>query len=264
MLYTGTVSPANEWGYEVAVAAGKVTAVSANKPGMAIPAGGFVLSGHGSSADWLVANAPMGATVTSPVSGPPPPPPPGPPAPCSAGYMRLTFDDGPTRDTTTQILNTLKARNIKATFFVVGEAIEAWPQGIQLEKADGHRVANHTYNHPALTTLTAAEVALQFSRTSDLIARYTGSRPTEWRPPYEDWNVSVRDTATSQGMSMVLWDYPTDSNDWQGLTPQQITDRILAGAFNGATILMHDRIQNSATALPGLLDELTTRGYCFN
>jgi peptidoglycan/xylan/chitin deacetylase (PgdA/CDA1 family) len=178
--------------------------------------------------------------------------------------MRLTFDDGPKPDTTPQILDTLKVRGVKATFFVIGENIEAWPEGIQLELADGHKIGNHTYDHPHLTTLTHAAVATQFSRTSDLIEQYTGSRPTEWRPPYEDWNVSVRDIASSQGMSMVLWDYPTDSNDWQGLTPQQITNRILAGAADGRTILMHDRIQNTATALPGLLDQLISRGYCFN
>jgi peptidoglycan/xylan/chitin deacetylase (PgdA/CDA1 family) len=181
-----------------------------------------------------------------------------------AGYISLTFDDGPMPVTTPQILATLKARGVKATFFVVGRNIEAWPQGIQLEKADGHKVGNHTFDHPYLTQLSSTQVSTELSRTSGLIQQYTGSHPTEWRPPYGDWNASVRQIATNQGMSMNLWDDATDSNDWDGASAQLITDRVLAGAFDGATVLMHDWVQNTATALPGLLDGLTSRGYCFH
>lgn len=73
-----TTSPANEFGYEVSVVGGKVTAISDSKPGMAIPVGGYVLSGHGTEDDWLRANAPVGATVTLPGGTTPPPPPPAP------------------------------------------------------------------------------------------------------------------------------------------------------------------------------------------
>lgn len=94
-----TASPANQWGAEVAVVGGKVTVFNDRQvtgaPGLAIPEGGFVLSGHGASRDWLITNAKVGATVTSPGSGstpPPPPPPPPPPGECT-GFTGEYFNN---------------------------------------------------------------------------------------------------------------------------------------------------------------------------
>ncbi len=102
----------------------------------------------------------------------------------------------------------------------------------------------------------------ELSRTSEAIKSAAGVAPTEWRPPYEDWNKAVRDEATKQGMSMVLWDYETDSNDWQGLTKEQIVDKVVPNAKDGSIILMHDIRQNTLDALPLVLEGLNKKGLC--
>ncbi len=164
---------------------------------------------------------------------------------------------------TESILDTLARYGRRATFFVVGRSVQANPWLVQREVNEGHRVGNHTWDHPYLTQLTTAEVRSELTQASDAIEAATGTRPTEWRPPYGDWNSTVRSTASSVGLpTMTLWDTATDSNDWKGGTPQEIADRVVTNAFDGATVLMHDRIDNTAIALPLILDGLNSRGFC--
>jgi hypothetical protein len=142
-----TVSPANQWGYEVAVVNGKVTAVSAYKVGMAIPAGGYVLSGHGTEADWLEANAPVGATVTLPGGTQPPPTPtptptptPG-PAPTGAWqgqyWNNATLTGAPVLTRTDQAINFSWASTQGAGAGLDGTQDSArWTQSINFDAAD--------------------------------------------------------------------------------------------------------------------------------
>ena len=266
-----TASPANRWGAEASVLNSVVQAITdrqtTRQPGTAIPVGGSVLSGNGAARLWILANLRVGQPVTYQGSDTAPTPTPTPsPAPspgtCSAGYVRLTFDDGPDPVVTPQVLDTLRTYGAKATFFVMGQKVQARPDLVLRQQQEGHKVGNHTWDHPYLTRLTAAQQSAQLRDTSAAIVAAGAPSPVEWRPPYEDWNASVRDLATSLGMTMVLWNYETDSNDWQGGSPTVIRDRVVTNAHDGAIILMHDRIQNSATALPGILDGLAQKGLC--
>lgn len=266
VAYTGAAgasTPTNQWGAEVAVLAGQVTQIrdrqSTGAAAMPIPSGGFVLSGHGASRVWLLAHAVVGASASYGLIGQQQQPPPG---PCSAGYVRLTFDDGPDAVVTPQVLDTLKARGVKATFFVIGSKVADQAALVRREITDGHQVGNHTWDHPYLTQLTASEQTAELQMASAAIVAAGAPQPTLWRPPYEDWNSSVQALASSLGMTMVLWTYETDSNDWQGGTPEVIRDRIVTNAHDGDTVLMHDRIQNSATALPMILDGLAAKNMC--
>ena len=281
----GASAPTNQWGAEAAVLAGQITQIrdqqSTGAPAMPIPTGGFVLSGHGASRLWLLAQAGIGVPASYTTSGSPPPstPPTAPPSPasspapsatsappinrsCAGGYLRLTFDDGPDATVTPQVLDTLKSRGVRATFFVVGVNVAAQPGLVRREAAEGHQVGNHTWDHPYLTQLSVNDQTAEFTRDTDAIIAAGAPRPTQWRPPYEDWNSGVQALASSLGMTMVLWSYETDSNDWQGGSPEVIRDRILTNAHDGDTVLMHDRIQNSATALPMILDGLVTKNMC--
>ena len=268
VVYTraaGATSPANRWGAEVGVRGGAVIEIrdrqTTNAPAMPIPTDGYVLSGHGTSRAWLLSNAAL--DTPSSLADPTPGPTPGPtPSSCSAGYVRLTFDDGPHPDITPQILDTLRARGVAATFFVIGEYVAARPDLVRRETLEGHKVANHTWNHPYLTQLTAPQQQDQFRRTTDAIVAAGAPQPVEWRPPYEDWNVSVRDLAATLGMSMALWNYETDSNDWKGGSAETITNTVVGNAHDGAVILMHDRFQTTATALPAVLSGLAQKGLC--
>jgi peptidoglycan/xylan/chitin deacetylase (PgdA/CDA1 family) len=268
VVYTsasGGTSPANQWGAEASVSGGVVTALldrqSTGASGASIPAGGYVLSGHGSARYWLLANAPVGASVTLSGAGPPPPiTPHG--STCFAGQVRLTFDDGPNAVVTPQVLDTLKAWGIKATFFVVGQSVVQSPGLVAREASEGHQVGDHTWDHPYLTTMTPEQQRDELVRTQVAIVNAGAPSPTLWRPPYEDWNAAVRDLASSLGLTMTLWSYETDAWDWKGLSPQAIADRVVGNARAGDIVLMHDRIQNTATALPAVLDGLANKGLC--
>ena len=184
------------------------------------------------------------------------------PQPCAAGYVRLTFDDGPHRTATPDILDTLANRGVEATFFVTGEMTVARPEIVRRATKEGHRIGNHSWSHPELTTLDRAQVESQLRRTNEVIEQTTGIFPSEWRPPYGATNGFVEAAAQDVGLnSMVLW--TIDPRDWADPPATTIRDRVLQGVRPGGVVLLHDGTgQNTAAALPMILDGLRERGYC--
>jgi peptidoglycan/xylan/chitin deacetylase (PgdA/CDA1 family) len=133
--------------------------------------------------------------------------------PCAAGYVRLTFDDGPHRRAAPAILDTLEARGARATFFVVGSLAAARPGIVRRASTAGHGIGSHSWNHPDLTTLSREQVTWHLARTNTVIRQATGVSPTEWRPPYGASNVLVEAAARDVCLtSMVLW--TVDPRDW--------------------------------------------------
>jgi peptidoglycan/xylan/chitin deacetylase (PgdA/CDA1 family) len=181
---------------------------------------------------------------------------------CAAGYVRLTFDDGPHRTATPDILDTLADWGVEATFFVTGEMTAARPDIVRRASNEGHRIGNHSWSHPKLTTLDRAQVESQLRRTNDVIEQATGNAPSEWRPPYGATNHVVEAAAQDVGLSsMVLW--TVDPRDWADLPATTIRDRVLQGVRPGSIVLLHDGTgQNTPAALPMILDGLAERGYC--
>ncbi len=183
-------------------------------------------------------------------------------ASCTAGHVRLTFDDGPTPAATADVLDTLAAWGAPATFFVTGSMAAANPGLVRRAEAEGHRIGNHSWSHPDLTTLTRAQVASQLQRTSDVVQEITGETPTEWRPPYGKRDDGVRAAARDVGLdSMVLW--TVDPRDWADPPATTVRDRVLAAVHPDAVVLLHDATgANTPAALPMILDGLAARGYC--
>ena len=184
------------------------------------------------------------------------------PQPCAAGHVRLTFDDGPHRTATPDILDTLANRGVKATFFVTGERTVARPGIVRRATKEGHRIGNHSWSHPELTTLHRAQVESQLRRTNEIIEQTTGIFPSEWRPPYGATNGLVEAAAQDVGLnSMVLW--TIDPRDWADPPATTIRDRVLQGVRPGSVVLLHDGTgQNTPAALPMILDGLAEAGYC--
>lgn len=187
-------------------------------------------------------------------------PSPSPSGPCSAGYVRLTFDDGPTSDVTPQILAILKAKDVKATFFVLGSQATYFPNLVRQTVADGHAVANHTWTHARLTTLTAEQARSELTRTSDYLQQLTGRRPTEFRPPHRDTNASIVSLASSLGMAQVLWS--VDPEDWRFPGATTLVNSIVPLARDGSIILLHDANSSSAIGLGAVIDGLRAKGLC--
>jgi peptidoglycan/xylan/chitin deacetylase (PgdA/CDA1 family) len=181
---------------------------------------------------------------------------------CEAGYVRLTFDDGPNPAATPEILDTLSAYGVEATFFVVGEEAAAHPALVRRENREGHTVGNHSWDHPDLTTLTQAQVESELQRTDDAIEEAAGIVPTRWRPPYGATNATVETAALDVGLTSE-WLWTVDPRDWADPPATTVRDRVLQEVQPGGVILLHDGTgANTAEALPMILDGLADMGYC--
>ena len=182
--------------------------------------------------------------------------------PCAAGFVRLTFDDGPNRTATPDILDTLAARGVTATFFVVGQMAAAQPALVQRESQEGHVIGNHSWDHPDLTTLSRDRVESELQDTNDEIRQLTGTAPTQWRPPYGATNQAVEAVAADVGLtSMVLW--TVDPRDWADPPATTVRDRVLEAVRPDSIILLHDGTgANTPEALPMILSGLADLGYC--
>ncbi|MDB4652756.1 polysaccharide deacetylase family protein [Akkermansiaceae bacterium] len=177
-------------------------------------------------------------------------------------YVAMTFDDGPHPQNTPRLLDILRARNIKATFYVIGSNVDRYPHIVRRIVAEGHEVGNHTYTHRKLTSLNDSEVRKEMRRTEDAIVRAAAVKPRTMRPPYG--------ALLQRQRSLVFSDftYPTimwsvDPNDWKRPGPSVVRSRILGGAHNGAIILAHDLHAPTIDAMPGTFDGLLSKGYQF-
>jgi peptidoglycan/xylan/chitin deacetylase (PgdA/CDA1 family) len=184
------------------------------------------------------------------------------------GWMALTFDDGPSHYRT-QTLRTLRAERVPATFFDVGMRVAANPQFAAFEAGEGHLVLNHTWSHPHLPTLTAAQIESQVLRTQEVLRKAGAPMPFKLlRPPFGDIDATVDAELTTLGYHHVNWDVV--ATDWDvATTSAEIRDTIVAAFRPGLVILMHDGAIDSAngpadeTALPQIIDQARRQGYCF-
>jgi peptidoglycan/xylan/chitin deacetylase (PgdA/CDA1 family) len=167
----------------------------------------------------------------------------------------LTFDDGPQGEYTPQILRVLRKHHAYATFFVIGIQVAQFPELVTAERAAGHHVGNHTYDHKTLTRLPDAKVRQEIG---------TGIASNCLRPPEGATSAKIRAIAASYHQRQVLWN--VDTEDWQKPGVAHIEHSILSGARPGAIILMHDGGGNrsqTVTALDNALTQLSKQGYSF-
>ncbi|MFR0355699.1 polysaccharide deacetylase family protein [Streptomyces sediminimaris] len=174
------------------------------------------------------------------------------------GYVGLTFDDGPSGNTTA-LLNALGQNGLRATMFNEGRYAAAYPAQVRAEVAAGMWVGDHSYTHPHLTRLGQAQIDSEISRTQQAIAAAGGGTPRLFRPPYGETNATLKAVEAKYGLREIIWD--VDSQDWNGAS----TDAIVAAAgrlTNGQIILMHDWPANTVAAVPRIAQQLASRGLC--
>ncbi|MGL4489259.1 MAG: polysaccharide deacetylase family protein [Rhizobiaceae bacterium] len=123
----------------------------------------------------------------------------------------LTFDDGPHPTHTKKVLNLLAAHQVKATFFVIGRNCALYPGTLKAIAQGGHRICNHTYNHPKLTTLSRAKIKEELVKTEAIIAPYVKGKKL-FRPPYGAHNALVDEVVAELGYRLVIWN--VDTVDW--------------------------------------------------
>ncbi|MEN3541103.1 polysaccharide deacetylase family protein, partial [Microbispora sp. ZYX-F-249] len=113
-------------------------------------------------------------------------------ADCSGGYVGLTYDDGPNPSNTTNLLNTLKANGLRATFFNIGQNAAANPSLVRAQVDAGMWVGNHSYTHPHLPQMSSSQIQSELQRTQQAIQQATGSAPKLFRPPYGETNATLQ------------------------------------------------------------------------
>lgn len=177
-------------------------------------------------------------------------------------YIALTFDDGPHGELTPKLLDMLKARGVKATFFMVGQCVVQYPQIVKRMAAEGHEVANHSWNHTALNKLGADGLRKQLVNTNDAIENACGIRPTVMRPPYGATNAALNKKINEEyGMKVILWS--VDPLDWKYRNSARVSSQILQGTQPGGIILSHDIHATTVAAMPETIDALLAKGYKF-
>jgi len=237
------------------------------------------------------------APTTAPPSGPPsstrpapsstskPPTTPAPPFPRSLlgqdieriptaqRVVALTFDAGANADAVGSILTTLAQQHITATFFLTGDFVADFPDAARRIAAAGHRIGNHSVNHPHFTSLSDADIRAQLSAAAATIHGTTGANPAPlFRFPYGDRDARTIAVVNAAGYVPIRW--TVDSRGWQGTMNGSrgaafVTQRVVAAATAGEIVLMHvgsnpdDHSMLDAQALPDIIAALRAQGYGF-
>jgi peptidoglycan-N-acetylglucosamine deacetylase len=182
--------------------------------------------------------------------------------PSDRKVIALTFDDGPSKERTNDILYVLSKYNVKATFFVLGQNVQNYP-GLALKIVQhGHSIGNHTWNHP-YSQQSKASAARQIDRTTDIIYKVTGVKTELFRPPGGYINNGLVAHAKQKQNTIIMWS--VDTSDYRNST-KKILDNALNHAKPGGIILLHDGggdRWNTLIALPHLIEGLQKKGYEF-
>ncbi len=172
--------------------------------------------------------------------------------------IALTFDDGPHPYYTEQLLDGLRERGVKATFFVTGEHAKLHPEVIARMNEEGHLIGNHTYSHMQLSNKNRDAFREELIRTNEVIKEITGEDVLYVRPPYGTWDKNFE---TELNMFPVLW--TVDPLDWCSSNVAGITSKVVDQVEENDIILMHDYYDSTVTAALNIIDQLQQQGYSF-
>ena len=178
--------------------------------------------------------------------------------------IALTFDDGPHSTYTPQILDLLSLYDAKATFFVIGERAEKYPEILFRELEEGHEIANHTYTHPF--RISPEQLKKELDKTNKLIYDITGINSALYRPVGGSYNEQIINTAVEGGYKVIMWSWHQDTKDWKMPGTKNIINTVLNGTTPGNIILFHDAggdRSQTVEALKVILPELKKQGYKF-
>lgn len=180
----------------------------------------------------------------------------------SGNYIAMTFDDGPHPQNTPRLLDMLRSRNIKATFYVIGRNVGNHPGIVRRTVAEGHEIGNHSQTHRLLSKLSDSELRKEMQQCQDAIVSAAGVRPRTMRPPYGGLLQRQRELVHQEfGYPTILWS--VDPLDWKRPGPSVVASRILDGTRAGGIVLAHDLHSQTVDAMPAALDGLLRRGFRF-
>jgi peptidoglycan/xylan/chitin deacetylase (PgdA/CDA1 family) len=180
--------------------------------------------------------------------------------------VALTFDDGPDRLYTPQVLDVLKAKGVKATFFLIGKRIEEDPDVAKRIADEGHSIGNHTYSHPELTEASDS-LPEEIAKAKQAIEAVGVTDNGFFRPPYGAAEPSLVEQVADLGYRIAMWSI--DSLDWRGLSRTEVVKNVEGYVVPGSVILQHsaggpgEDLSGSVLAVGDIIDKLRAQGYRF-
>ncbi len=176
--------------------------------------------------------------------------------------VAITFDDGPHPEHTPRLLDMLKARNLKATFYVIAPNAKRYAEIMRRMVDEGHEVGNHTVNHPNLARMSDEGVRRELADCHEAIVATTGIAPLTMRPPYGSITSAQKAWIHKEfGYPTIMWS--ADPLDWRKPGASVVASRLVSGASPGGILLAHDIHAGTIDAMPDTLDRLLAMGYEF-
>lgn len=178
--------------------------------------------------------------------------------------VALTFDDGPHPIYTPRILEILDEFGITATFFVVGQNVENYPDAFKAILDSGCEIGNHTYSHRNVGRMSDGEILSEIEATEAAVAKICDRKLTLLRPPEGSLGGPLERVSLDKGYDVILWSI--DTLDWAHTPSDKIVAKVIGNLCGGDIILMHDYVSGNNTtcdALRKLIPELKKRGYEF-
>ncbi len=175
--------------------------------------------------------------------------------------VALTFDCAWGAEDMPAILETLKANNVKATFFMVGDWMRKYPDTVKAIAADGHDLGNHSDTHPHVAKLSKEQIKKDIHLAHNTIKDLTGQDAKYYRPPYGEYNNTVIEAANECAYQTIQWD--VDSLDWKEYGRQELIDKVLLhkNLSPGSIVLLHNATKYTAGALDEVIKGLQQKGY---
>ena len=184
----------------------------------------------------------------------------------SQRVVALTFDDGPTRDKTAEVLRLLRERDVRATFFVTGGELEQNMDAGREIVADGHELGNHSYSHERMILVTPSYVRREVERTDELIMAAGHTGPIYFRPPYGKKFLALPFYLSRHDRTTITWDVELDSELAADADASAIMRRVMRRTRPGSIILLHVMYPSRAEtmrAVPFIIEGLQRDGYRF-
>lgn len=175
--------------------------------------------------------------------------------------VAVTFDAAWTNQDTDELIKILKKHNAIATFFIVGDWAEKFPESVRAFYDAGHTVANHSDTHKAFSKCSREEIREEIVNCNEKLEKITGEKITLLRAPSGDYTNQSLEVAKDLEMFTIQWD--VDSLDYTKISVEEIVKRVISGTQNGSIILFHNGVDNTAEALDKVLTELSKQGYSF-
>ena len=175
--------------------------------------------------------------------------------------LSVSFDAAWGNEDTQQLIDILGRYGVKATFFVVGEWADKYPESVKALHDAGHEVMNHSNTHAHYPQLSAEEITADLEACNDKIEAVTGVRPTLVRLPYGDYDDNAIRAVRALGMEPIQWD--VDSLDWKEIPAEEIVERVTGKVGPGSIVLFHNAALHTPEALPEIIETLIQEGYAF-